>query len=361
MSSPKDKGKGPENPTDKDNNIQPPPPSQSDQDNPSLLSRITASASALSQSAFIGPPTRNELHATAQSALPNAGKASNIPGASGSGSGNSAFAESSRTQQQRQQPSHVKQGGFRGGMSDAEDHTSLSEREFSSFLDGINSFTPSVLSQEQLPGADGLDIHKSHYYQGEGNDTAFNDAWNRSQHGTLQTSNYATGTTTTVQEQQQRDGEEVLAILSTPDIYTEEQFSVDEERPPPNWGLSPEQISQIRTLMSEIFPAEPSQQQQQQHVVPSPENPLNLAPAFETSGLETEEEALQAREHWREQWEGVLTRYTDEVWGGLLPLVKEARKEVEDMRVEQKPVDETPKALRRLGAILGHLRNSGGL
>ncbi|RDL38436.1 uncharacterized protein BP5553_02776 [Venustampulla echinocandica] len=351
MSSSKDKGKGPQKPTDNDNLPPNGPPSQ-DQD-PSLLSRITASASTLSRSAFTGAPTRNELHATARSALPGGNKtssSSNIPG--GSGSGSSAWAESSRAQQQ---PSHLREGGFRG-VGDSEAHTSLSEQEFSSFLDGIDSFTPSSLSEEKITGLGGDDALKPNWDE---NHNALVDAWSRSQHPPLTSNlqnNHDVGTT--VQEQQLRDGEEVLAILSAPDFLMEEQFSLPslEDESPPNWGLSHEQISQIRTLMNEIFPPEPSQQ----HVEISADHPLNLAPALEMSGLETQDEALQAREHWREQWEGVLTRYTDEVWGELLPLVKEARKEVEEMRDEQKPMDETPKALRRLGAILGHLRNNDG-
>lgn len=53
-----------------------------------------------------------------------------------------------------------------------------------------------------------------------------------------------------------------------------------------------------------------------------------------------------------EAWEGVLTGYADEVWGGLLPLVREARREVEEGKGEV----EQSKALRRLGAVLGHLQ-----
>jgi len=41
--------------------------------------------------------------------------------------------------------------------------------------------------------------------------------------------------------------------------------------------------------------------------------------------------------------EGVLTRYTDEVWGGLLPLVKQARQEIEkwEWRVYEGETDST--------------------
>jgi len=83
------------------------------------------------------------------------------------------------------------------------------------------------------------------------------------------------------------------------------------------------------------------------HLGVAAEHPLNLKPSFEG-------EATEAREHWREQWEGVLTAYTDEVWGGLLPLVKQARQEMEGARVDGL-VSEKPTALRRLEAILSHL------
>jgi len=57
---------------------------------------------------------------------------------------------------------------------------------------------------------------------------------------------------------------------------------------------------------------------------------------------------------WRAQWASVLTRYTDEVWGNLLPLVVDARAEVK-AAVESEGSEE-PVALRRLRAVLGHLR-----
>ncbi|THV51822.1 hypothetical protein BGAL_0098g00320 [Botrytis galanthina] len=72
----------------------------------------------------------------------------------------------------------------------------------------------------------------------------------------------------------------------------------------------------------------------------------------------------KAKEEWKSDWEGVLKRYTDEVWGGLIPLVREAR---EELKVEEEKGDggqgkETGnlKALRRLGAVLGHLRGLHG-
>ncbi|TGO81124.1 hypothetical protein BPOR_1337g00020 [Botrytis porri] len=78
------------------------------------------------------------------------------------------------------------------------------------------------------------------------------------------------------------------------------------------------------------------------------------------------------KEEWKSDWEGVLRGYTDEVWGGLLPLVREAREELggeEEGEGEKRDGDGEGeegkemgnlKALRRLGAVLGHLRGLGG-
>ena len=64
---------------------------------------------------------------------------------------------------------------------------------------------------------------------------------------------------------------------------------------------------------------------------------------------------------WIEQWHGVLTRYDDEVWGGLSPLVAQAREEVDQLKETEEAEERaarpaSTKALDRLRQILGHLR-----
>jgi len=196
-----------------------------------------------------------------------------------------------------------------------------SENEFSSFLDGIDSFTPS----ENLGGIP------------EG---GLEDAWERSR---VNPQSYQTKVPQkTVAEQETRDGEEVLVILSSSMASGDEFEASLEDQEGYDWGLSAEQLSQLLAMTKEILPLpEP-------HGGVAAEDPLNLNPSFEG-------ETMEARKHWREQWEGVLTAYTDEVWGGLLPLVKQARQDMEEMRVDG-PVSEKPTALRRLEAILGHLQ-----
>jgi hypothetical protein len=283
----------------------------------SLFSRVTASATGLTRST-LSTPTTNELHKQAASALSNSGKGQSL---SGGGSGSSVWAESSKTAHavNNAQDGGTGSAGLRTGHHDQ--HIQQSENEFSSFLDGIDSFKPS----ENL---------------GITSEGILEDTWERS-HATSQI--YETRVSErTVAEQETQDGEEVLAILSSPVGLSDEFEAPLDDQEDYDWGLSAEQLSQLRGMMKDILPPlEP-------HLGVSAEHPLNLNPNLKG-------ETMEAREHWREQWEGVLTSYTDEVWGGLLPLVKQARQEMEEMRVDG-PVSEKPTALRRLEAILGHLQ-----
>ncbi|KAI1770930.1 hypothetical protein F4818DRAFT_445863 [Hypoxylon cercidicola] len=77
------------------------------------------------------------------------------------------------------------------------------------------------------------------------------------------------------------------------------------------------------------------------------------ADLFGTSDVE------EAKRLWINQWRGVLSSYTDEVWGDLSPLVSLAREEVSPSRPRQNALDASPsklKALRRLQKILAHVR-----
>jgi hypothetical protein len=291
----------------------------------SMLSRVAASARGLTRSAFIAP-TSNELNDRAAAALANAGKGQS---SAGSGTGSTAWADTS----QIPQPSTFQAGGsnaFKTGHN--EEHVRQSENEFSSFLDGIDSFTPS----KNFGVAQDLGDQKMQFSQ----------AWEQA--GIRQDARFRS---TTVAEQESRDGEDVLALLSESGAV-ENQF----EAPPDHeedfdWGLTVEQLSKLQAITKELFPPpEP-------HGNISVGNPLNLAPNFDPSesSMYSHFSAKSSTEHWREQWEGVLTRYTDEVWGNLLSLVKEARKEVEEMR-DGASASTQPKALRRLETILGHLR-----
>jgi hypothetical protein len=310
---------------------------------PSILSRVAASASGLTRSAF-STPNSNELNERTSAALANAGKGQPSSGKNE----NSAWAESSKIPQQSSQPQVGGPSTFRTRHED--EHVRQSENEFSAFLDGIDSFQPS----ESIGASQPMDLEEIGTEYGQDRQAENELSNSRDGIDSIQPSedDRVVGRSerywntvpvperTTVAEQERRDGSEVLALLSDPGAM-DEQFEAEPEDENYDWGLSEEQVTQLRAMMKEIFPPpEP-------HAGVSPDNPLNFAP--------NEVQSLGEREHWREQWEGVLTRYTDEVWGGLLPLVQEARKEVEDMK-NGESATEQPKALRRLGDILGHLQ-----
>ncbi|KAK6958109.1 hypothetical protein Daesc_000902 [Daldinia eschscholtzii] len=65
----------------------------------------------------------------------------------------------------------------------------------------------------------------------------------------------------------------------------------------------------------------------------------------------------EARSIWVSQWQGVLSSYTDEVWGELRPLVNQAREELTSL---SEPYEEALpsklKAVRRLQQLLRHIR-----
>ncbi|KAG9233322.1 hypothetical protein BJ875DRAFT_49945 [Amylocarpus encephaloides] len=309
-----------------------------DSNQSSLISRIAASATGLTNSAFAAPNSL-ELHASTQAALSSSGKAtSSIAGSSGSLTG----AEITRTTA-HQGSSHATPGftqGFRVGHTEA--HAHQAEQEFSSFLDGIASFEP---SEEAITGS------RSHE---TGVEEAFEYRWARSQPpATVLTQ---TQSSAAILEQESRDGQEVMAILLQPTSMSEHvdprEYENDLNQ---NWGLSKDQISQIRAMTREIFaPFEP-------HTTIPQDDPLHLVPPFEVGRIDqdlgVEDQVAHAREAHLEQWRGVLESYTDEVWGDLLPLVKQAREEVEDIKGQASNVKK-PRALKRLEAILGHLRKS---
>ena len=285
----------------------------------SLFSRITASATGLTRSTFTAP-TANELSNQAATALANSGKGQALHS---NKSESSAWTESSKTAPQADPGrASARSTGLRNRHH--EQHIQQSAKEFSSFLDGIDSFTPSE-DFDTIAGG-GLE------------NTLYSDAWERSQAFHVHDSR---DQERTVAEQEARDGEDVLAILSSPAVL-EDDFEDLPEDADYDWGLSSDQLIQIRAMAREIFPPP------KPHVGVAADHPLNMNPTFEG-------EPSEAGGNWREQWDGVLTRYTDEVWGGLLPLVKQARQEMAEIRNEE-IMKEKPTALRRLEAILGHLQ-----
>ncbi|KAI1807695.1 hypothetical protein F4811DRAFT_505663 [Daldinia bambusicola] len=67
----------------------------------------------------------------------------------------------------------------------------------------------------------------------------------------------------------------------------------------------------------------------------------------------------EAKSIWVSQWQGVLSRYTDEVWGELGPLVDKAREELTSLSVPYEEGSPSKlKSVRRLQQLLSHIRGS---
>jgi hypothetical protein len=149
------------------------------------------------------------------------------------------------------------------------------------------------------------------------------------------------------------DGAEVVELLSDPcfvamtDVYDTADPSADDVSDLFALNLDSEAE---RTATSKIRSALPSAPQ---HRPVAANNPMNLIPS-----LDAQSQSLLAstpeREAWFAEWSGVLNGYTDEVWGDLLPVVREAQKDMEEVKAGAKDVD--MKALQRLRMIVGHIQ-----
>ena len=303
------------------------------QDDNSLASRILRSASALSSSVLSGTPSTTSLNA-----LTSGEKGQQQPGA---GRETTRAGESSDHYQTQILPSTQ---GFKS--SHTQDHAAREEMAFQNFLDGTDVLAPPQTndfdSVWQETSAKGSAIHEGSIHDQP-------DAF------------------VSVMEQEQRDGEDVLALLSS--HVEEPPTGRDEDQLPP---------AAVANLRRALFgDSNPSSD------VISPmewDNVLNFVPGYlwgteqrgswentRSSEAQAHQATMQlgtgnlpeARQIWIEQWSRVLTGYQDEVWGDLESLVQEARAEVEKLEeVSGDAPTAEPKALLRLRAILGHLRGA---
>ena len=131
------------------------------------------------------------------------------------------------------------------------------------------------------------------------------------------------------------DGAEVVALLSAPDVVStppREAFLVDDEIDPADLftqDIPSSALPTLEKLKAEMLP-------------PPPTYTVRTA-------------SDKSRDRWLQDWEGFLNRYSDEVWGDMLPLVTEAREEVEMAQAGGGHIGMDGSAVKRLGMILGHL------
>lgn len=299
-----------------------------DDEQASSIDRILSSAKGLASSAFAAP-TSNELN-DRSSALASAGKASQSSGST------AAWAESAKSS--AQQPADFNDASRPGFRDHTQQHVAEAENDFSAFLDDAKFDSTGGIIDPEFGGSF-LEDSRANGLVGQYQE------WLRQDAGAKP----PTVLHKTVAEQEADDGKAVMDLLTNgPDgdynaelhnqIYHESHI---EE--PVVWKMTELQRTEWQQRLQKDFP------QAQEHISMTTEHPLNLIPA---GNILSEQE----RDAWLQQWEGVLNRYADEVWGDLLPLVQEAKEEVEAIKIDHGTGDGSPIALRRLGMILDHLR-----
>lgn len=290
----------------------------------SVMARLGNSAAGLSRSVFQGTPLANELA--------SAGTSGKVEASSSTSSGGrpETVAESSST---ARTSSSTGAGAFRSGQADA--HAAAQDAAFSDFLDKTEAYVPAENGFETAWQAVGPTAPKP------------------SDHGPLRGA-----MAYSVAEQQKRDGLAVVDLLS----QTDEEMSQDEEV---QTSLSETELRNLRrALFEDGSPAQMS--------AADWNNVLNFVPDFlrvqggSGGGTRPAEDSYmslgvtntaEAGQLWLEEWNRVLTGYTDEVWGDLADLAREARADIQQVRESpdaQKKPDLT--ALRRLQSVLTRVR-----
>ena len=147
------------------------------------------------------------------------------------------------------------------------------------------------------------------------------------------------------------DGAAVVALLSDP------AFDVNEE-PTDTWAVPVTDKGKAK------LESQPVEQQLYNWADPlAPVNPLDLMPNFNTSWTPPTQSSSYYGEASSgdlafgdlQPWTAILNRYHDDVWGDMLPLVKEAREELKSANSSPEGTLHDRPALRRLGMLLKHL------
>jgi hypothetical protein len=214
---------------------------------------------------------------------------------------------------------------------------------------------------EQFESTQNLDSNRE---LADASNERLESAWKDTAKGTttLDTSNTHPGASNF----QETDGAAVVALLADP------SFNVDTDTVFPQSGLVPEQT------IDDLFPhAKALRQQSGTSERPQPpihkpmptNHPLALKPRSDEENRAIEQNinnimdgtftdqhlsASQTDDAWISDWLGVLDSYTDEVWGDMLPIVRETRAQLDEIRTGTATIDS--KAVARLKMIIGHLQ-----
>ena len=168
---------------------------------------------------------------------------------------------------------------------------------------------------------------------------------------------------------QEDDGAAVRELLADPsfDASASTSLNLEEEQTQPLWPrFQSSRTAQANNLRREDLPQPPKHK-------PMPSNhPLSLKPRTSAENLaisENIEDILNGTyqneqtpkdprndDEWLNDWLGVLNSYTDEVWGDMLPVVREARGQLEEIKADGGGMGKLDsKAVARLRMIVGHL------
>ena len=147
------------------------------------------------------------------------------------------------------------------------------------------------------------------------------------------------------------DGAAVVALLSDP------AFNVDEE-PTDTWAVPTTDKGKAK------LGSQPVEQPLYNSADPlAPGKPMDLIPDFNNSRSQMPHSSSRYERNSFpdpafsdiQPWTDILNRYHDEVWGDMLPLVKEAREELKSANSNSEGTLHDRPALRRLGMLLKHL------
>lgn len=325
----------------------------------SMAARIGASASGLLRESLLQPSA-----STVTSTLASSTASKGEPSHSASGSSDSALPFRSR----------APDGLLNGGIFNAVGHSSQQE----SFRSGPRNNSNVALSSQQ--DIDGFLSTSTSQLPVSDNQLAYRSGveWSTEEYPKFldqPARQLAPKVAGTLDRHVGGDGDAVVALLSDPN------FSVD-DAPENNFSTSNGNGSAADLFTHTRFGLQDLQRYKSQlpvppiHSVPSLTNPLNLIPDFvsrKTYGVDGDTLSssgttlsadgsftdLYAQPHSSpdclEPWMEVLTKYQDDVWGDMLPLVQQAREEVKVAKSGAQGALREHPALTRLRMISGHL------
>ncbi|ATY61997.1 hypothetical protein A9K55_008221 [Cordyceps militaris] len=144
-------------------------------------------------------------------------------------------------------------------------------------------------------------------------------------------------------EQTAADGADVAQLLAMPE---EEPRYLEFDN-----LLSEHEAARLREA---LFANSPSQPVWNHLLNFNPEFVLNPRNSHQARSHTGTEDTMVAQEIWLQQWQEVLSSYTDAVWGDLGSLAEEARHEIEALKSHADTRSPESKALGRLRQILAH-------